>query len=464
LRRPGLDIERDIAEIGDRCGSFALQCSETAGSISAVSERIAADQALLGELRNSLGQLKAFQHDAGLAASEIDQVAHNAAQLLEANHGKTDAALGEIEQLTHHVVQSGEELEAFFDAFADMTSISDELDAIARETGIIAINASIEAARAGTEASGFAVVAAEVRRLATGARELAGRVGGRVSALDEGARAISARMQADGNRARSISTYTRDIADALDRVTEAVAQFGQCAESIDKASQAMTGHVHSLEDGFDSFAAASSANVAELAQMRAKLDALESQSNLMLNSIAHAGGATRDRPYIDLALTEAARVRAVIERALRGGELSEAALFDTAYRAVAGSEPPQFLTDFVPFADRAIRPLLDAATASDAAIVGCCLIDRNGHLPTHISDRSKLQRPGERRWNIEHCRNRQMFMDPQSRYALDHDAPFFLFTYRQDFGDGRYRALRSVLVPLSFLGRRWGLYELGYLN
>jgi methyl-accepting chemotaxis protein len=55
-------------------------------------------------------------------------------------------------------------------------------------------------------------------------------------------------------------------------------------------------------------------------------------------------------------------------------------------------------------------------------------------------------------------------MDPQSRYALDHDAPFFLFTYRQDFGDGRYRALRSVLVPLSFLGRRWGLYELGYLN
>ena len=459
-----LDIERDIAEIGDRCGDFALQCSDVAGFVSQVSERIVAGQSRLGELRRSVGELKLYQHDVSCAASEIDQVARNAAALLETNHSGTDEALREIGELTDHVVQTGDELEAFFEAFADVTSISDELAAISRETGVIAINASIEAARAGSDANGFAVVAAEVKRLATGARDVSGRVAARIDTLDAHARAIATRMRADGVRARSIRSYTSGIANTLDRITEAVAQFGQSAAAIDAASHAMTGHVDSLNDGFDGFSETSTANVAELARMRTQLDALETASNLMLNRIAHAGGTTRDTPYIQRALTETDNVRAVIEGALREGELTEAALFDTAYSAISGSEPPQFLTGFVPFADRAIRPLLDAATAADAAIVGCCLIDRNGHLPTHIAERSQPQRPNERRWNLEHARNRQMFMDPQTRHALDHDEDFFLFTYRQDLGDGRYRALRCVLVPLIFSGRRWGLYELGYLN
>ena len=91
------------------------------------------------------------------------------------------------------------------------------------------------------------------------------------------------------------------------------------------------------------------------------------------------------------------------------------------------------------------------------------MIDMNGYLPTHISTRSQPQRPGDPRWNMEHARNRQMFMDSQTRRALDGEGDFFLFTYRQDLGEGRYRALRSVFVPLVFEGRRWGLYEVGYL-
>jgi methyl-accepting chemotaxis protein len=87
----------------------------------------------------------------------------------------------------------------------------------------------------------------------------------------------------------------------------------------------------------------------------------------------------------------------------------------------------------------------------------------NGWLPTHISARSQPQRPGERAWNMEHARNRQMFMDSQTRRALDGEGDFFLFTYRQDLGEGRYRALRSAFVPLIFAGKRWGLYEVGYL-
>jgi len=453
-----------LAGIGDRCGEFALQCSDVAGFVNQVSARIIAERQRLDELRRAVVDLTALQREADGAANEIDEVARHATGLLTRSHAGTSQALRHIEALIDHVLQTVDEMEGFFEAFESVGSVSSELSKLARETRVVALNASIEAARAGEGARGFAVVALEVKRLADAASDAAGRVGANVGALDHRARDIADRMRADGVRGRSIRGYTSEIGGVLDLITEAVAQFGLRATAIRDVAAATTDHVTALDAGFDSFSEASAANMTQLATMRTQIDALESASNQMLNEIAHADIVTRDTPFIAAALGAAATVRQTIERALNDGMLDEAALFDTAYRAIPDSDPPQFLTAFVPYADRVIRPLLDAATAANAMVVGCCLIDRNGHLPTHISERSLPQRPGERRWNLEHARNRQIFMDPQTRYALDNDGEFFLFTYRQDFGEGRYRALRSVLVPLRFKGRRWGLYELGYLT
>ena len=460
----GLQSNESWAQIGERCGEFALQCSDVAGFVNQVSERIIAERQRLGDLRQSVVDLTALQREADRAASEIDEVANHATGLLEKSHAGTSQALRHIEELIDHVVQTVEELDAFFDAFASVGSISAELSTLARETQMVALNASIEAARADNGADGFAIVASEVKRLANGAKDASTRVGANIGSLDRRAREIADRMRAGGERGRSIRRHTNEIGGVLDLITESVAQFGQRAAAIREAGAAMTDHVMSLDAGFDSFSDASSTNMSQLAAMRTQIDALESASNQMLNQVAHADIVTRDTPFIASALREAAAIRQIVESALLDGSLDEAALFDTAYRALSDSDPPQFVTAFVPFADAMIRPLLDTATLANDMVVGCCLIDRNGHLPTHISERSQPQRPAERRWNLEHSRNRQIFMDQQIRYALDNEGEFFLFTYRQDFGEGRYRPLRSVLVPLHFKGRRWGIYELGYLT
>src|SRR3546814_20583087 len=83
----------------------------------------------------------------------------------------------------------------------------------------------------------------------------------------------------------------------------------------------------------------------------------------------------------------------------------------------------------------------------------------NVFLPTHSSERSQPQGEDEEE-NHLYSRNRCIFMDSSTRAAMDSEGDYFLFTYRQDFGEGRYRALRSVFVPLMFNGSQWGLYEL----
>jgi methyl-accepting chemotaxis protein len=456
-------LSKSLAILGDQCGDFALQCSDVAGFVNQVNQRIEADHGMLETLRNSVSHLATLQQDANEAAIEIRLVARRAITLIADGHGASLSALSDIGTLIDDVVRMGGELEDFADAIERVAAISGELESIARATGMLAINAAIEAARAGDGASGFAAVAGEVKRLAANARTATASVAESVGRLEARARRVIDDLRSGAERGRAARSHTHEIGNALETIAALVVQFDQRTAEIERSGAEITRHVGTLDEGLDGFTRTASANVAGLAAMRDRLDELESASNRMLDSVAHSGVVTRDTHFVTLARHHAGLVQAEIGKALAQGALTLGDLFDTGYRALPESDPPQFLTGFVPFADAHIRKMLDMATASDAAIVGCCLIDRNGHLPTHISSRSEPQRPGDRVWNLEHARNRQIFMDRQTRDALDREGDWFLFTYRQDFGNGRYRALRSVFVPLIFGGRKWGLYELGYL-
>jgi methyl-accepting chemotaxis protein len=455
--------EHHLAELGDLCGDFALQCSDVAGFVNQVDQRIAGDNGRLRELRHSVAGLSALQGEANEAAAEIRFVAHKATTLITESHQTVLTALGDIGALIEDVVRMGAHLEGFVETIERVGSISSELDGITRATGMLAINATIEAARSDGSASGFAVVAAEMKRLAANARAATITVTDTVARLEGGARKVIDDVRAGASRGHAARSRTGEITGALETIAVLVTQFDQRTAAIESCGAEVTRHVATLEDGLAGFAHSASANGGQLGEVRERLDGLETAANEMLDRVAHSGIETRDTIFVADARSQAATVTAAIMAAIADGRLSSDALFDTDYRAVAGSEPPQYLTGFVPFADTVLRPLLDRFTAAETAIVGCCLIDRNGHLPTHISERCEPQRPGARHWNIEHARNRQIFMDRQTRTALDRDGDFHLFTYRQDFGDGRYRALRSVFVPLTFEGRKWGLYELGYL-
>ena len=130
-----------------------------------------------------------------------------------------------------------------------------------------------------------------------------------------------------------------------------------------------------------------------------------------------------------------------------------------------GTDPVQYSTRFSDFADRHIQPILDRlATTDPARILGFAATDVNGYLPTHMSSRSQPQRPGEREWNAENCRNRRNFMDAATARAVAFEGDFMLVTYRQNLGEDRYRAVKSVFVPLWIAGKRYGNFELAFID
>lgn len=455
--------DRILADLGEKAGDMALRCSDAAGLLARLDQGIEQESTVLEGLTVQMDRLANNQRACDEASAELRRAADYADQILRNGHRAAEASLVDLSSLAGEVIELDQQLRAYLAIIESVSAISEQMSAIANQTRMLGINASIEAARGGAATRGFAVVADEVRRLAVDANDSAITVSDQVQLLNEGARSLIERINGNAVLAGRASGEIGQIRAAMSDTAALVSQFRQRSCDIADRTENSTQATQALSAALRQFAALSSENAALTADASGRVAALEDNANDILDETAHSGVQTRDTPYVDRALKGC---RTIVDRIMAGldrRELTPEALFDTQYRPIPGTNPVQYFTGFVEFADRHLRPMLDRLTSEDPTIFGCCLVDNNGFLPTHISLRSQPQRPGELDWNSEHARNRQFFLDSQTRRALARDGDYFVYTYRQDLGQGRYLARRSVLVPMVIGNRRWGLYELGYV-
>ncbi len=455
-------IEGLLAQLGEQAGDIAVQCSDTGGGVGKLNRQISAEAERLADLVAAMEALNVSRAERREATAELLQTSEVAQLVLERGNLVAEKSLNEVSRLVSDVTNLDGELHSFLETLGDIRGISRKLAEIADHTQLLSFNARIEAARGGEATKPFEVLAAEIRRLAVTTSESSNEVGRNIARLEATAGSLIGSLQTNIENGRESTRHIDALRQSLTEMAALVHQFHDRSKAIADCNTRAEVEIRKVDAGLTEFGqvAAESARRAELA--RQQLDALESRANDMLNQVAQGGVETRNTPFIELAFQGAREVTALIEKHLDGA-LSERALFDTDYRPRPATDPVQYDNDFADFADRHIRPILDRYTHQHRPVVGCCLVDINGYLPTHITERSQTPIPGERLRNLEFARNRQMFMDSQTRRALDGQDEFFLFAYRQDLGDGRFRALRSVFVPLTFRGRKWGLYEVGYM-
>jgi methyl-accepting chemotaxis protein len=442
---------------------MALRCSDAAGFLARLDRSIAEESEVLGELTVQMDHLAAYQQACDAASEELQQTADYADILLRHGHKTAEESLADITALVEDVMGLDEQLQGFLAVLGAVSSISEQMSRIAMQTRLLGLNASIEAARGGEATKGFAVVADEVRRLALDANESAARVTDQIQRLDLGARSLIDRLKENVAVADRVGGEIDQLRVTMTETAALVSQFRGRSVEIGQRTVSSTQATQLLHEALHQFARISNDNAALAGDANIRVGELEDWANDILDATAHSGVEIAASRYVDQAIAGCAEIMLRIRSAITRGELSEGDFFDSSYQPMAGTEPVQYRTRFVDFADRHLRPVLDEQTARDSTIFGCCLVDRNGFLPTHISQRSQPQRHGDREWNTEHARNRQFFLDNQTRRVMNRAGDYFVCTYRQDLGDGHYRALRSILVPMAIGDRRWGLYELGYL-
>ena len=170
---------------------------------------------------------------------------------------------------------------------------------------------------------------------------------------------------------------------------------------------------------------------------------------------------TEYAPLIEKAQAVAARIAGVMEAEITAGRLPQAALFDTDYRPIAGTNPEQFRTSAVAPLEAVLPAILEPVLVQDNRMLFCIVTDRNGFVPVHNRRVSQPQRPGDAVWNNANCRNLRIFDDRTGITAARSTRPARVQVYRREVGD-QIIMVREVDAPIRVFGRHWGACRTAY--
>jgi methyl-accepting chemotaxis protein len=460
---PSAMAEAAVREVARSCGALVIECAEVGGHVAAAADRTATTLAGLADFDQAAAALTQHRASVGAAIARARQSSQLMKQRLDHCRTTVVDSGASFTQLTDLVVDLNARMERIMVALSQVQQTTEVIGAIARQTNMLALNAAIEASRAGAAGEAFGVVANEVKKLAQDTRQATARIETTISALATEGAALGAAIAAGTQSGARARQGLDGINQAIDELGRFVTLIDTQSESVAMSSDLIYSSIATVQGELAATADATRINRETLASAAERLARLEAVGNQMLDRISQSAAETDDTPYIALARDHAGRITARVEQGLAAGEIDLAGLFDSDYAPVAGTNPPQFTTRLNSFADRAIRPLLDAATADTPRGIGCVVLDRNGYLPTHLTLRSQPQ-GADPEWNNTWSRHRRIIIGPCERRAIDSEAPFLLNCYRMALGNNEFLPIKSVFVPLVFGGRRWGVFELAYVD
>lgn len=452
--------EHAIRSVARDCGSLSMECSDVAGYVRDVGTRITEHMSMLDQLEEVTTRLLADQARVSDSTDEARLLSEQARAKLEAGREAIEGTIAGFKGLTDLVVQLGERMAGFASAMNQVQTVSSTIETIARKTNMLALNATIEAARAGDAGRSFAVVAAEVKKLAHDTRAATSQIASTIGELTREASAVTTEIKTGVDRSRAAQSGFGQISETVREVSEIVTMVDRQTEGIAHSTSMIQTSVDRVKAGLTDFAGDARNNGSQLLQAQKRLEHLEMLSNTMLDTLANSGAEIDDTPFILKAQETMRAIQAVVERGIESGEISLEDVFDREYRLIEGSNPEQYDNRFCEYADRYVRPLLDRVKSGDERLIGSAITDVNGYLPTHLTERSHVPGP-DPLWNDAHCRNKRIMMDDTTAAAIISEKPAMLATYRMELGE-KFIPVKNVFVPLWIKGRRWGNYELAY--
>jgi methyl-accepting chemotaxis protein len=551
------DSAREILELLEiELGAMIRQLERAANSVAGGAEATAATLSTIRQRTDALtNRTSAAQGTAATFSQAADKFTQSAQGI-----GDQVRDAGKLaDQASAAAREASANVDRLRESSAAIGNVVNLIAQIARQTTLLALNSTIEAARAGAAGRGFAVVATEVKALAVQTQNATEEISKKIEALQRDAagsvdavhrisQAIEAIRPVFDNVNGAVaeqSATTGEMADNAASASSFIGSVGNSATEIDNATREAEAHGESVARAgraVTNFAQKLKSRCAVLLRQGEKEgDRLERRKNdrmpcslkieittprglisapvyeISMGGILVGGanaealaqgesfsatladvGACRirivqrssagahaqfERP--DAVLTEKiedklwsiqddnteAVTRAIeagvaltkiFENGVKSGAISIEDMFDTDYVEIAGSNPVQYRTRILDWADRALPLFQEAFLARDPRMAFCAMIDRNGYLPVHNKIYSHPQRPGDVTWNTANSRNRRIFNDPAGLAAGRNLRAYLIQSYARDMGNGNTVMMREIDVPVRVDGRHWGGFRTAY--
>ena len=355
-----------------------------------------------------------------------------------------------LTQINHH----DQTIKIMGDKSRDIRKIISTIQGISFQTGLLSLNAAVEAARAGQAGKGFSVVATEVKKLSEEANQASEQIALQITDMLNNIDNALAEAESIDNAATHTMSVSRkacenyeelirefddnyrlltEITSSVEEISTANAQTHEKVSNICELSHIVVGRTISSEQVTTDLQTTS-----------------ESMQQLVAKFITGEGAFEQ---ILELAQGFCKKIEAGMSLLTQDG----LNIFDTNYQTIMQTNPKKYSTCYDQAFASQMQPLYDQILAKIPSGIYAICVDENGYGPTHNSIFSKPL-TGDPDIDVSRSRDKRMYNDPTGLRSARNRENFLLQTYMRDTGE----ILSDLSLPIHINGRHWGAVRLGF--
>ncbi|MFO7813399.1 MAG: methyl-accepting chemotaxis protein [Pelovirga sp.] len=399
-----------------------------------------------------------------VATQTLNTISDNTQQIASSTSDNLDSgrqAMNELQSVNQNmetmltqIHQHDLSIKEMGDKSRDIRKIISTIQGISFQTGLLSLNAAVEAARAGQAGKGFSVVASEVKKLAEQANQaseqIAGQITDMLTSIDRALSESKAINEAAGHTMHASRT-AYDSYEGMIRDFEAnhnlLTHITASVEEISAANMQTHEQVENINE-LSMIVAEKTDSSEEVATDLQKTS--EDLQELVSRFITGEG------PF-EQVLGAGRQFRNQATEQITTLVKSGANLFDTSYQQVPGTQPTKYRTSYDQIFAQRLQSLCDQVLKQVASGIYAICVDSNGYAPTH---NSQYTRPltGDPDIDTLNSRDKRLFNDKTGLRSARNSENFLLQTYMRDTGE----ILSDLSLPVHINGKHWGAVRIGF--